>query len=121
MQAFDLVNREISSVKTGKLGFTAGKEEEREQAKAHGKWYLVWDQEFQAIKWTSPFWLNLIQLNNVSPEMSNPEDLAGLAIAWIIVPSSKWWSCNRALCSLIVFIQWQVLVAKEHWAEAEPG
>ena len=37
MQAFDLVNREISSVKTGKLGFTAGKEEEREQAKAHGK------------------------------------------------------------------------------------
>lgn len=41
MQAFDLVNREIFSVKTGKLGFTAGKEEGQEQAKALGKRYLV--------------------------------------------------------------------------------
>lgn len=118
MQAFDLVNREIFSVKTGKLGLTAGKGEGQEQAKAHGKRYLVWDQEFQAIKWTSPFWLNLIQLNNVSPKMFNPEELMRIGIGGIIVPSSKWWSCNRALCSLIVFIQWQVLVAKDHPAGA---
>lgn len=42
MQAFDLVNREIFSVKTGKLGLTAGRGVvQAEQAKAHGKRYLV--------------------------------------------------------------------------------
>ncbi len=35
MQAFDLVNREIFSVKTGKLGLTAGKEE------GHSKQWLM--------------------------------------------------------------------------------
>lgn len=41
MQAFDVVNHEIFSLKTGKLGLTAGKEEGQEQAKTHGKRYLV--------------------------------------------------------------------------------
>lgn len=41
MQAFDLVNREIFLVKTGKLGLSAGKEEGQERAEAHGKRYLV--------------------------------------------------------------------------------
>lgn len=50
--------------------------------------------------------------------MFNPEELMRIGIGGIIVPSSKWWSCNRALCSLIVFIQWQVLVAKDHPAGA---
>lgn len=40
-----------------------------------------------------------------------------IGIGGIIVPSSKCRSCNRALCSLIVPIQWQVLVAlkKKKW------
>lgn len=37
MQAFDLVNREIFSVKTGKLGLTAGREGGRGGAGRAGK------------------------------------------------------------------------------------
>lgn len=56
MQAFDLLNREIFLVKTGKIrphcgeggGAAAGRV-------APGKRYLVCDEEFHAIKRTSPF------------------------------------------------------------------
>lgn len=45
--------------------------------------------------------------------MFKPEELKRIGIGWIIVPSSKCRSCNRALCSLIVFIQLQVLIEKK--------
>ena len=44
--------------------------------------------------------------------MFNPEELIRIGIGGIIVPSSKYQSCNCALCSLIVSIQWQVLITK---------
>lgn len=50
MRAFDLVNREIFLLKTGKLGLTVGREEGAQWAKAHGKRYLILSLEFQAIK-----------------------------------------------------------------------
>lgn len=53
--------------------------------------------------------------------MFNPEELIRIGIGGIIVPSSKWQSCNRALCSLIVFIHWQVLMAKDRSAGAHCG
>lgn len=53
--------------------------------------------------------------------MLNPEELIRIGIGGNIVLSSKWHSCNQALCSLIVFIQWQVLVAKDHSAGAYCG
>lgn len=45
--------------------------------------------------------------------MFNPEEPVRIGIGGIIVLSSKCRGCNRALCSLIVPIQWQVLVAKK--------
>ena len=50
MQAFDLVNHEILSVKTGEIRpHRGGKEEGAREAETHGKIYLVRDEEFQDI------------------------------------------------------------------------
>lgn len=84
MQAFDLVNREIGELKIGKLGFTTGRRRGSSRQRLMGKDIQCEIRSSELLN--QPPRLNLIQLNNVFPQMFNPEELIRLLLVELLFP-----------------------------------